>query len=142
MPLQNRLQADEHTLLLSNDNQISTLTRGQTTTDATATAEAQVRLRTQVGVILFVCVLYVNLYLCFAPETSIREKIICKAYYDSLGHDEISTTFQPDRSRDCTVAAVQGELTLVSQVYITLAQLPGKQAVHLLLFWRHLLKNT
>jgi hypothetical protein len=138
MPSPNCIQAGEHTLLLSNDDQISPSTIGQITT--TATAKDKVQLKTQIGVILFVCVLYANLYLCISPEVSIRETIICKAYYDSLGHDKISITRDPDRDRDCTVAAVQGELSLVSQVYITLAQLPGKQAIYALFFWRHLLK--
>lgn len=127
MPSPNCIQASEHTLLLSNDETIGEIT-------TTATAKHKVQLKTQIGVILFVCVIYANLYLCIAPEISIRENIICKAYYDSLYHDKISITRDPEGNRDCTVAAVQEELSLVNQVYITLAQLPGKHAVYVLFF--------
>lgn len=114
MPSSTSIQADEHTRLLSNDDQIPS------TTEA-ATAKDKVRLRTQLVVILFVCVLYFNMYICLVPELSIREDIICKTYYDRLDNDDGSIA-----ERDCTVDAVQRELGLLSQVYITIAQLPGK----------------
>jgi hypothetical protein len=117
MPSSTTIQADEHTRLLSNDDRIPS------TTEA-ATAKDKVRLRTQLVVILFVCVLYFNVYLCLAPEVSIRENIICKAYYDGLDNDEVLITGHPER--DCTVDDVQRELSLLSQVYVTIAQLPGK----------------
>lgn len=114
MPSPTTMQADEHTRLLSNDDQIPS------TTEA-ATAKDKVQLRTQLLVILFVSVLYFNTFICLAPEVSIREEIICKAYYDRLDNDEV-----PIAERDCTVDAVQRELGLLNQVYITIAQLPGK----------------
>lgn len=117
MPSPTATQADEHTRLLSNDDD-----RIPLTTDA-ATAQDKVRLRTQLVVMLFVCVLYLNVYLCLAPEVSIRENIICKAYYDRLDNDEGLITSHSDR--DCTVDDVQRELSLLSQVYITIVQLPG-----------------
>ena len=88
-------------------------------------AKDNVQLQSQVVVVLFVCVLYFNLYVCLAPEVSIREDIICKAYYDGLDNDGDSTLEYP--GRDCTVDAVQRELSLISQVYITITQLPGEQ---------------
>lgn len=111
------IQASEHTRLLSNDDRIPS------TTEA-ATAKDKVRLRTQLVVILFVCVLYFNTYICLAPEVSIRENIICKAYYDGLDNDDVLITGHPER--DCTVDAVQRELSLLSQLYVTIAQLPGE----------------
>lgn len=108
------MQADEHTRLLSNDNQIPS------TTEA-AIVKDKVRLRTQVVVILFVCVFYFDMYICLAPEVSIREDIICKTYYDRLDSDEGLIA-----ERDCAVDAVQRELGLLNQVYITISQLPGK----------------
>jgi len=116
IPTADELQADEHTHLLSNDDQTPS------TIDA-ATVADELRLRTQLVVILFVCVLYLNLYICLAPEVSIRENIICKAYYDRLDNDGFAITGHPDR--DCTVDDVQRELNLLSQVYVTIAQLPG-----------------
>jgi hypothetical protein len=119
MPLPTVIQADEHTRLLSNDDRIPS------TTDA-ATTKDKARLRTQLVVILFVCVLYFNVYLCLAPEVSIRENIICKAYYDGLDNDENWITAAGHPERDCTVDDVQRELSLLSQVYVTIAQLPGR----------------
>ncbi|KAF5015732.1 hypothetical protein F66182_12830, partial [Fusarium sp. NRRL 66182] len=92
-------QVDERTNLLRNGNEA-------------ATAKDKSRLRTQLVVILFVCVLYFNLYLCLAPEVSIREEIICNAYYEALNIDDNSI------ERDCTVDDVQRELSLLSQVLI------------------------
>lgn len=100
-------QVDERTNLLRNGNEA-------------ATAKDKSRLRTQLEVILFVCVLYFNLYLCLAPEVSIREEIICNAYYEALNIDDNSI------ERDCTVDDVQRELSLLSQVYVTISQLPGE----------------
>ena len=116
------IQADEHTRLLTNDDQIVSATNA-------VTAKDKVRLRTQLLVILFVCVLYLNVYLSLAPEVSIREDIICKSYYDGLENDDVWITDKPPE-RDCTVDDVQRELSLVSQVYVTLAQLPGMVTVY------------
>tara|TARA_R110002060_G_scaffold19007_10_gene26041 strand:- start:355 stop:873 length:519 start_codon:yes stop_codon:yes gene_type:complete len=126
IPTADELQADEHTHLLSNDDQTPS------TIDA-ATVADELRLRTQLVVILFVCVLYLNLYICLAPEVSIRENIICKAYYDRLDNDGFAITGHPDR--DCTVDDVQRELNLLSQVYVTIAQLPGRHPPCLI--WRY-----
>jgi hypothetical protein len=117
MPSSTAIQADEHTRLLSNNDPFPS------TTEA-ATAKDKVRLRAQLVVILFVCVLYFNTYICLAPEVSIRESIICKAYYDGLDSDEVLTTGHPER--DCTVDGVQREVSLLNQVYVTIAQLPGE----------------
>ncbi|KUL92531.1 hypothetical protein ZTR_02332 [Talaromyces verruculosus] len=97
----------------SNDNQIPS------TTEA-AIVKDKVRLRTQLVVILFVCVFYFDMYVCLVPEVSIREDIICKTYYDRLDNDEGLIA-----ERDCAVDAVQRELGLLNQVYITISELPG-----------------
>ncbi|KAF3406362.1 hypothetical protein DPV78_001296 [Talaromyces pinophilus] len=113
MPSPTTIPADEHTRLLSNDDQIPSTT-------GAASAKDKIRLRTQLVVILFVCVFYFDMYICLAPEVSIREDIICKTYYDRLDNDGGLIA-----ERDCAVDAVQRELGLLNQVYITISQLPG-----------------
>lgn len=115
------VEASERTQLLVDED------RAPSTPEAAATTQPweagnRHRLKTQLAVLLFVCALYFNTYACFAPETSLREAIICKTYYDRIDHDasEMRST-----ERDCTVDDVQRELALVSQVYMTIAQLPG-----------------
>lgn len=115
------VEASERTQLLVNEDRAPSTPEAAATTQSWE-AEDGHRLKTQLAVLLFVCALYFNTYACFAPETSLREAIICKTYYDRIDHD---ASKMRSAERDCTVDDVQRELTLVSQVYMTIAQLPG-----------------
>lgn len=120
MPPHPPSSTDERTVLLSDD-----AIDASATDDSASSKQKSVQIRTQLGAILFVCVLYWYEYMSMAPETSIREDIICRTYYDTLDHGAPATTASPV-ARDCTATAVQRELSLVNQVYLTLHQLPGK----------------
>lgn len=115
------VEADERTRLLVDESPAPPTREARW---QTRPSEESNRVRTQVIVLLFVGALYFNLYVSLAPETSIREAIICKNYYDSIDYTTTSATHALER--DCTVDNVQRELVLLSQVYITAAQLPGK----------------
>lgn len=115
---------DERTLLLRDDQAPDEASAAPGA--KTASAERRIQLRTQLGVILFAIAIYLYEYMTIAPETSIREDIICEAYYNKLGHG-VSAMTTGSTERDCMVPAVQRELSLVNQVYVTLHQLPGKK---------------
>ncbi|KAL1311446.1 hypothetical protein AAFC00_001606 [Neodothiora populina] len=117
MSTETTFHADEHTPLVGDDS----LDLSASNTD-TSTSNGRVPIRTQLVAILFVCVLYFDVYVCPAPETSIREEIICKTYYNRL--DKATSATDP-AELDCTVDDVQKELNLVNQVYVTLTQIPG-----------------
>ena len=118
---------DEHTPLLQQENTPISSTNNADV--VASTCRRKLQLRTQLVAVLFVCVLSFNLHVSLAAETSIREDIICKAYYDRFDDDVLSKD-SPDR--DCTANVVQRELTLTNQVYATLTQLPGKLGVQAL----------
>lgn len=114
---------DEHAPLLGDDDSVVSSNINAEAEPAPAEDKGKHRLRTQLVAVLFACALSFQLHVSAAPETSIREDIICKDYYNQV-HDNVWS--HDRRERDCTVDAVQRELTLINQVYATLAQLPGK----------------
>ncbi|KAK7932610.1 mfs multidrug protein, partial [Apiospora marii] len=112
--------ADERTVLLRDD-----ALDASAPNDSSSNRQRSIQLKTQLGAILFVCVLYFYEYMSMAPETGIREDIICKTYYDELEHRALAATAASSIERDCTANEIQRELSLVNQVYLTLHQLPG-----------------
>lgn len=110
------LQADEHAPLLEDCTH-------DTSTPGLAAAKQSIQSKTKLATLLFVGVLYFNVYVCLAPESRIREDIICRAYYKKL--DEWVSAVDPSE-HDCTIDPVQKELNLVTQIYMTFAQLPGR----------------
>lgn len=88
-----------------------------------ATANQGIQSRTKLATILFICALYFNVYVCLAPESRIREDIVCRAYYNKLNRGGLAV--DPSQ-HDCTADGVQKELSLLTQIYMTLSQLPGR----------------
>jgi hypothetical protein len=86
-------------------------------------AKQSIQPRIKLATLLLVGVLYFNVYVCLAPESRIREDIICRAYYQKL--DGGVSAFDSSE-HDCTTDSVQKELNLVTQIYMTFAQLPGR----------------
>jgi hypothetical protein len=94
-----------------------------TPTPGLTAAEQSVQSKTKLATLLLVGVLYFNIYVCLAPESRIREDIVCRAYYKKL--DGWVSAVDPSE-HDCTIDSVQKELNLVTQIYMTFAQLPGR----------------
>jgi len=109
-------QDDEHAPLLRDCSYVGP-------THDLAAVKQSIQTRTKLATLFFVCILYFNAYICLAPESRIREEIICKAYYEGLDR-EISA--DPSK-QDCTIDGIQKELNLVTQLYMTFSQLPGKR---------------
>jgi hypothetical protein len=109
-------QADEHAPLLEDCTH-------DTTTPSLTAAKQSIQSKTKLATLLLVGVLYFNVYVCLAPESRIREDIVCRAYFKRL--DGGVSAVDP-LEHDCTIDPVQKELNLVTQIYMTLAQLPGR----------------
>lgn len=109
-------EANEHARLLGDR-------ADHTPTTDVATANQSIQSRTKLATILFVCVLYFNIYICLAPESRIREEIICRDYYNNI---HVGGSAGDTSEHDCTAKPVQKELSLITQIYMTLSQFPGK----------------